>query len=296
MKNIKTVTETSRYVVISPVRNEEDYIEKTIQSVLAQTIEPDEWIIIDDGSRDNTGKIIDSYSKQYPWIRTIHRLDRGFRNAGEGVIEAFYEGYKALRTQAWDFIVKMDGDLTFERDYFERCFEYFKKDQILGIGGGDIYHLINGKYVLEKNPRFHVRGATKIYRKPCWDDIGELIKAPGWDTLDEVKANMMGWNTRSFADIMVIHHRFTGAANGAWSNMVKNGKANYICGYHPIFMLFKCIKRLNHKPYIIASIGLLYGFLSGYFKKQPQIDDRNLIDYLRKQQIRRFIFKDSIWK
>lgn len=285
-----------KYVIISPVRDEGIYIEKTIYSVINQTITPVEWVIVDDGSSDNTGKIIDEYARRYQWIHTLHRENRGFRKAGGGVIEAFYDGYNALLATNWDFIVKLDGDLTFEKDYFEKCYSYFSNIKNLGIGGGMIYHIVEGGLQLEENPIFHVRGATKIYKKECWDVIGGLIKAPGWDTLDEVKANMEGWHTQSFIDIKVIHHRYTGAADGSWKNWVKNGIANYISGYHPLFMFSKCLKRIFKKPYILGSAGLFYGFMMGYLKNIPQIDDKDLIKYLRRQQLNRLILKDSIWK
>jgi len=184
-----------QYVIITPVRDEALYIEKTIESVASQTIKPVEWVIVNDGSTDDTGKIIDQYSKNYPWMHIIHRENRGFRKSGGGVIEAFYDGYNSLKSKDWDFIVKLDGDLSFKQDYFEGCFERFRANPKLGIAGGTICHLINGILKPEKNPQFHVRGATKIYRKVCWDAIGGLIKAPGWDAVDEVKANMLGWHS-----------------------------------------------------------------------------------------------------
>lgn len=284
-----------RYIIISPVRDEAEYIEKTLTSVIQQTIRPMEWVIINDGSTDNTGEIIDGYARQYPWIRAIHRVNRGFRKAGGGVMEAFYDGYSSITSLDYDFIVKLDGDLSFGADYFEKCFNEFDKNSKLGIGGGILGHMINGKFEIEKNPSFHVRGATKIYKKACWDAIGELIRAPGWDTLDEVKANMLGWETRSFPEITLMHHRFTGQADGSWRNLIKNGMANYVSGYHPLFMFFKCIKRAFQKPYLMGSIALSYGFLSGYVKKIPQVNDPALIQYLRKQQLKKLTVRKSIW-
>jgi biofilm PGA synthesis N-glycosyltransferase PgaC len=125
----------TKYVIITPVRDEEEYIEATIESVCRQTTRPAEWFIVDDGSTDRTGEIIDRYAAQNSWIRPIHRKNRGFRKAGRGVMEAFYDGYNALPSNDWDFIVKLDGDLSFAPDYFEKCFEYFRRDSKLGIGG-----------------------------------------------------------------------------------------------------------------------------------------------------------------
>lgn len=287
---------TTRYVIITPARDEAAYIEKTIQSVTAQTIQPAEWIIVNDGSVDDTGPIAESYAKQHPWIKVVHRDNRGFRKAGGGVIEAFYDGFNALRPGPWDFIVKLDGDLSFEPDYFGRCFDRFATEPKLGIAGGDIYHLIDGKYKLEEGRRFHVRGATKIYRRECWEAIGGLIAAPGWDAVDEVKANMLGWETKSLADLRVIHHRYTGGADGSWRTAVKDGRADYIVGYHPLFMLFKCVKRAAERPYVLQALALFYGFVGGYAKKIPRVNDKEVVRYTRSQQIARLLGRPSIWK
>jgi biofilm PGA synthesis N-glycosyltransferase PgaC len=284
------------YVVITPVRDEEAYLRSTAECMIRQTAVPREWIIIDDGSTDGTGKIIDEYARQYPWIRAIHRANRGFRKAGGGVVEAFNEGYKAVQYPDWDFLVKLDGDLSFEPDYFEKCFANFESEPRLGVGGGVICYVENGVKEFEECPAFHVRGATKIYRRRCWDEIGGFWPAPGWDTMDEVKASMLGWTTRSFPDLHLVHHRHTGTAEGLWSGLVKNGRANYICGYHPLFMISKCLLRIFRRPYLVGSIALLYGFLSGYWKRIPQVDDRRTITYLRGQQLGRLMGRETIWR
>lgn len=285
-----------RYVVVSPVRDEGEHLAKTAESIIGQTIRPATWIIVNDGSTDGTAEIIDRYASRYPWIHAVHRENRGFRKSGGGVMEAFYDGYGRLESTDWDYLVKLDGDLSFSNDYFERCFLEFEKDSRLGIGGGGIYHIVDGKMVLEKTPLFHVRGATKIYRKACWKDIDGLIKAPGWDTLDEVKANMKGWKTHSFEELSVIHHRFTGEADGGWRNAVKNGLGGYISGYHPLFMLLKCAKWIFHKPYLISGLGLIYGYLYGYITNAKIIQDEELVKYIRKEQMKKLLFMKSIWK
>jgi len=284
-----------KYVIITPVRNEEKYLEKTITSVISQKTKPIEWIIVNDGSSDRTGSIINSYAKQFKWIRAVHRKNRGYRKSGGGVIEAFYDGYNSLSPEDWSFIVKLDGDLSFGEKYFESCFNKFDEIQNLGICGGDIYWVNNGQMYLEKNPSFHVRGATKIYKRECWFDIGGLKRSPGWDTVDEVYANMLGWKTRSFPELKIIQHRRTGGADGAWRSSIKDGSADFYAGYHPLFMLVKCIRRIFNQPYFLESIGLLYGFSRGYIKRTPQFDNKAIIDYLRKQQLRKLFFMDSIW-
>lgn len=286
----------TRYLIITPARDEAEFLEKTIRSVVNQSIRPVQWIIVNDGSRDATGEIIDRYAKLYPWITAVHRENRGYREAGRGVVHTFYEGYQHIQSSEWDFLVKLDADLSFPSDYFERCFLEFAADPSLGIGGGGIYHEVDGELKLETNPKFHVRGATKIYRRECWDALGGLVPSPGWDTVDELKANMLGWTTRSFLDLRVSHYRYTGSADGAWKNCVKDGRANYVAGYHPLFMLIKCVKRLFKPPYLIGSVGLMWGFLAGYWKSAPRIADQKLIRYTRNQQLRRLMLQESIWK
>lgn len=285
-----------KYVIISPVRNEASHLPATIASVAAQTILPQQWVIIDDGSTDGSVQILEAAAATYSWIKIVRRKDRGMRKPGTGVIEAFYEGYPMIRVE-WDYLVKLDGDVSFETAYFEKCFVEFEKNPKLGIGGGTVCRLENGQATPESkvDPAFHVRGATKIYKRECWNAIGELIRAPGWDTLDELKANMLGWTTLTFPHLQIIHHKFAGSADGSWRNWVKNGLANYIVGYHPLFMVLKSGRRLLHRPYGIQGFGLLVGFFSGYLKGIPQIPDRDLIAYLRKQQLRKLVFQTSLW-
>jgi poly-beta-1,6-N-acetyl-D-glucosamine synthase len=288
---------STRYVVITPVRDEEEHLAATIESMVRQRVLPQQWIIVNDGSRDRTGAIIDRYASSYSWITAVHRADRGFRKSGGGVVEAFNAGLAALTVGDWEFIVKFDGDLTFDPGYFASCFTEFAADPYLGVGGGVIcYFNQDGSKDFEEAPRFHVRGATKIYRRTCWEAIGGLIAAPGWDTFDEIKANSLGWKTRSFPHLHLLHHRETGAADGNWRTSVKYGRANYICGYHPLFMLCKCLRRVAQKPYFTGAAGLIYGFTTGYLQRIPQAADRATIAYLRREQVNRLWGRETIWR
>jgi biofilm PGA synthesis N-glycosyltransferase PgaC len=285
-----------RYVVITPARNEAPYLRGTIDSMARQTIQPAQWLIVDDGSTDDTAAIIEDAARKHLWITLVRRRDRGFRKSGGGVVEAFYDGYAHVREPAWDFIVKLDADVTFEPDYFAVCFSKFASDATLGIAGGTILVKGNGTVKVDSpgDPPFHVRGATKIYRRSCWEQISPLVPAPGWDTIDEVRANMHGWTTRTFADVPMIQHRATGASDGEWRNWYKNGLANYVTGYHPLFMLAKCVKRAFRRP-PVASLALGAGFCSGYLKRVPQFEDLDAVRYLRRQQLRRLMSRPSIY-
>ena len=286
---------TVRYCIITPSRDEERFIGGTIESVLRQTIRPVEWIIVDDGSTDATGVIIDQYAQKYSWIRTLHRENRGYRSTGGGV-EAFLDAYPLLQSRDWEYLVNLDGDLTFAPDYFGRCFEYFHKTPQLGIGGGAIYAKMGERLQLEKAPSFHVRGATKIYRRECWEKLDGLLCGLGWDTVDEIKANQLGWITRTFPDLRLVHHRASGTVWGAWGNAVNDGEADYIVGYHPLFFCLKCARHVCNSPYVIRSLGIAYGFLRGIVRRTPQIGDRELRAYVRNQQLRRLMGVSSIWK
>jgi glycosyltransferase involved in cell wall biosynthesis len=289
--------ETGPYIVITPVRNEEKYLQLTIDSMVAQTLRPQRWVIVDDGSKDDTGKIALAAAQAQPWVSVVQRPDRGFRQAGGGVMEAFYDGYRSLGEGAWRFLAKLDGDLSLSSAYFEQSLKRFELDPKLGIGGGTICNAINGSLEVESriDPAFHVRGATKIYRRECWEQIGGLVRAPGWDTVDEVKANMLGWSTRTFSELKIEHHRAAGEAYGRWSNLIKNGLANYIAGYHPLFMLLKSIRRSFERPYLVAGCGLWCGFVGGYIKRVPQVADKEVITYFRRQQMNRLKGKKSLW-
>jgi glycosyltransferase involved in cell wall biosynthesis len=287
----------TRYVIITPVRDEARHIGETVKSVVQQTIQPIQWVIIDDGSTDGTGEIIDHSSVQWPWITPLHQPNRGFRDADTGAIRAFLTAYRSLKSTDWEFLVNLDGDLSLETQYFERCFEEFEKDPRLGIGGGLLYHLKGSSGIeVEPSPEFHVRGATKIYRRACWDAIGGLADVPGWDTFDEVKAHMTGWRVRTFLDIRVLHRRPTGQAAGNWRDAIKNGRSDYFLGYNPLFMLLKCLRRAFKRPYIVNGLGHLCGFLGGYSNRRPQVADKALISYVRRQQLRRLLFLESTWK
>ncbi len=285
-----------KYVIITPVRDEERYLESTIESVVSQSVRPVEWVIVNDGSTDRTGDIAERYATLHSWIHVVHRQNRGFRKSGGGVMEAFYDGYSKLETADWDFLVKLDGDLTFSPDYFERCLEHFELDPNLGIGGGEIHHNISGRMKLESNPRFHVRGATKIYKRACWDAIGGLWTAPGWDTIDEVKANMLAWKTHSFPELPLHHHRFTGTEEGLFRDQVKHGVACYISGYHPLFVLVSCFRRIFRKPYLWGSVGVMYGFVKSRLARSPRPEDRKYLAYVRDQQLRRLLGMQTIWR
>lgn len=286
----------TRYVVITPVRDEETYLPRSIESMAGQSVRPREWVIVNDGSRDRTGEIAEQAARQFPWIQVVHRTDRGYRKWGGGIIAAFYDGFHSLRCKDWEFMSKLDGDLSFEPSYFEGTFKKFAENPRIGIGGGVLYHYEGKRKVLEVNPTFHVRGGAKIFRRACWEAIGGLWVGPGSDTVDEVKANMLGWTTMSFSDLHMIHHRPTGSSWGRWGGIVKDGTISYVSGYHPLFMMAKLAAGLARRPYVVGSVAQAYGYVKAYVKRVPRVDDPELIRYLRQQQLARLFGRETIWK
>jgi hypothetical protein len=213
-------------------------------------------------------------------------------------MEAFSEGYASLPPElAWDFVVKLDGDLSFGPDCFARSLAEFEGEPRLGIGGGMICVPQQGDLAPEyEDPPFHVRGPCKIYRRACWHQLGGLLHAPGWDTFDLIKAQSLGWRTKTFPHIRLIHLRPTGRAYGTWANWVKNGLANYVVGYHPLFMAVKCLRRVASRPYVVAAGGLMTGFVKGYWRHVPQVRDAGAIRFLRQQQLNYLTGRGSLWR
>lgn len=286
----------ARYVVVTPARNEAHHLEATISAMKSQTVRPERWVIVDDGSTDGTTGIAQGAANAEHWIEVVQRTDRGFRAAGSGVVDAVDDGIQALRGAPWDYIVKLDADLSFAPDYFAQCFAAFASDQSLGIAGGTVYNLgETGERIAEPHPQFHVRGATKIYRRECWEQIGGLTAVPGWDTIDEVTANRLGWTTRTLP-VPIDQLRTTGAAAGQWHNWVKNGRAAYLSGYHPAFVLARAGSRLTRPPYVTATCGLLWGFVRSAVMREPKAVDGETERYVRRQQMNRLRGRDTIWQ
>jgi len=283
------------YVVITPARDECAHLRLTIESMLAQSLPPLEWVIVDDGSHDETAAVIAQYARQHPWIHAVKRKDRGHRFPGAGVAEAFWDGYRCLHRDDWEFLVKLDADLSFAPDFFQEALKYFCGQPSLGIGGASLYSVVDGVPHLETGPRFHVRGATKIYRRACWEAIGGIIIAPGWDTVDEIKAQMLQWRTETFSDVCALHHRPTGGASH-WRDMIKRGQGCYMAGYHPAYVAARCVRQLGSKPYVLGSICMGVAFLAGYLGRLAGERDPSLVHYVHEQQWRKLRGGTSMWK
>lgn len=261
-----------RYVIISPVRDEQDHIRKTIASIAAQPILPAQWVIVNDGSRDNTGLILEEAAKQYPWIKAIHRSDRGFRKPGGGVIEAFYDGYRALEHNAWDYVVKLDCDLSLEADYFEKLLARFAAEPRLGIASGVYLELFDGQeWVAVEMPSYHAAGACKVIRRQCFEEIGGFIGERGWDTVDEIQAISRGWCTGHFRDLKMKHWKSEGMGIGLLRTSFMHGEIYHLTSGSKLFFLLKVLHRMTCRPLLIGGLALVCGYLRGVIERRPHL-------------------------
>jgi glycosyltransferase involved in cell wall biosynthesis len=277
------------YVVISPVRDEERTIEATIDSMLAQTIPPRRWILVDDGSRDRTREIAERRLGGCGFASLLAREDRGFRSLGPGVVEAFNAGLERLRGVAFDFVVKLDGDLSFASDYFERLLGRFDANPKLGMASGKTFLLRRGRKVLEWCHDDHVRGPAKMYSRECFEAIGGLRPVRGWDMIDETLAQMRGFETRSFLDLELVHHRPIDARQ---ANVLRSrfemGRVYHHLGYHWLYHLARCLRSsLQDYPRGVGGVLLLAGYASAALAREQKIDP-DYVAFVRARQLARF--------
>lgn len=278
-----------QYIIISPVRNEEKNIEKTIQSVISQTIKPIKWIIVDDGSSDKTIDIVNKYLEAQEWITLLKLPDRGYYDLMTGgEIKAFYRGYQVIKDMDYNYLSKLDGDISFDERYFDNLFKEFNSNNRLGIAGGGCYYKDHtGGFVLEKTYKYHVRGAARIYRRECWEQIGGVIDDLGWDAIDVYKARMLGWETFSFNEIKMIHHVKTWTKGGLIRGRMRSGRMEYLIGTHPLFFCAKVMREFAFKPYIVSACALLYGYMKSFLMNKNRVTSPELRDFIRKEQLKR---------
>jgi poly-beta-1,6-N-acetyl-D-glucosamine synthase len=255
-------SQEARYIVISPVKDEEARIEETLQSMLAQTLRPVLWVIVDDGSSDRTPEIVARYSAEYDFIKVVNRPNSQSRQPGSPVVRAFNAGYDSVRHVEHDFVVKLDCDLSFAPDYFQQLLARFADDCLLGIASG-VYFERNrsGAWCEVKMPAYHAAGASKVIRRECFEAIGGFVSSRGWDTVDEIRAMSRGWRTRHYRDLHMRHWRTEGAGIGQWRTSLMHGEVYYLTGGGLLFFLIKVIHRLPRKPYVVSALGLLLGYV-----------------------------------
>jgi biofilm PGA synthesis N-glycosyltransferase PgaC len=278
-----------RYAVISPVRNEAQFIEQTIQAMISQTVKPSEWIIVNDGSTDETAEIVSRYAELCPWLKLVHREkreDKGDRQRGKGVIDTFYFGYERLTSQDYEFIIKLDGDVSFEPIYFEFLLRKFASNPKLGIAGGGLYERVDGKNWALRSSTDHVGGPAKMYRRVCFEAIGGLVPALGWDGLDEWKALALGWEVKSFEELKVLHCRVIGSATGALKSKIEVGYGAHYMGYHPLYLIARGIRHTVTWPHLVGGIAMIMAYFVAWLQGRERLPDPPVIRYIHRTQLR----------
>jgi glycosyltransferase involved in cell wall biosynthesis len=244
------------------VRDEQEHIETTLRSMLAQTVRPKRWIIVDDGSADRTAEIVDQYAGEHPWISLVKLPRRAKRNVGSPVVQAFNAGLEHVRGEKFEFIVKLDCDLRIAPKYFGQLLARFEQDPRLGIASGAYLELHNAVWERVPMPDYHAAGACKVLRARCFEEIGGFVVSRGWDTVDEIRAQTLGWRTQHFPDLTFDHLKPEGSSRGSLYTSRLHGEVYYLTGGSLSFFLFKVAHRLvAGKPPILAGLMLLAGYL-----------------------------------
>jgi glycosyltransferase involved in cell wall biosynthesis len=285
------------YCLISPARNEAEYITKTLDSVLAQTVLPKRWIIIDDGSTDDTPQILADYAARHRFIEVHTRANRGTRALGGGVVEVFNQGMELLRDDPTEFVCKLDVDLILPPRYFERLLGEMARDKRLGSVSGKPYFRIDGEHPDRlKSERIGddvSAGMTKFYRRAFLDDIGGLVKGLIWDGIDCYRGRMLGWRSKSIdhPELRFIHLRQMGSSDrGIITGRRRNGEGYWFMGAAPLFVFAKAVYGVGHKPALLGSLALLHGYARAWLKGVPRYDDLEFRRYLRRYHAAMLIY------
>ncbi|MGA8620652.1 MAG: glycosyltransferase family A protein [Candidatus Sulfotelmatobacter sp.] len=276
-----------RYALVTAVRDEEKYIGAMIDSILAQNVLPTKWIVVDDGSTDNTARIVMNYCRTHSFMELVQLPIRDRRMpGGEGAVG---HALGRLNLSEFDFVARFDSDLVFEPDYIARMLYEFDRDPKLGIAGGGLYIETKTGREMERVPTYHVRGALKMYRRQCFQEIGSLSSGIGWDTIDEVSAWTKGWKTRSFFQYRVRHCRPTGGGLRAARVYWERGKAEYYTWSHPLFVLAKTVKTGAENLSLLKPVSFLAGFVCSYVSSNSRLQDSNFVKMRRGQQFERMV-------
>jgi glycosyltransferase involved in cell wall biosynthesis len=276
---------SKRYVLISPCRNEAQFMRQTIDSVLAQSALPVEWVVVDDGSTDATAAILREYAAQYPWIRIVTRPDRGRRSVGPGVIDAFYSGYAAVRVADYDFLCKLDLDLRLPPRYFEILIERMNLDPRLATCSGKAYVEEDGHLINERHGDDTSLGMTKFYRRRCFEQIGGFVREVMWDGIDCHRCRMHGWMACSWdePELRFVHLRPMGSSQQSiYAGRIRHGYGQYFMGTGLMFMTASALTRLNQKPYVLGSLAMLWGWLTSAAQRKPRFADPEFRRFLRR--------------
>jgi poly-beta-1,6-N-acetyl-D-glucosamine synthase len=276
------------YVLITPARNEETFIEKTIQTVIQQTVLPAKWVIVNDGSTDATSSIVRRYLADHPWIELVDLPVRRERNFAAKVF-AFNAGQERVQNLEYEVIGNLDGDVSLEKDQFEFLQNEFRKDPRLGVAGTIFRE--EGGYSSETDSfegQNHVSGQCQLFRRQCFEEIGGYRpnKAGGIDWMAVTTARMMGWKTRSFRERSFFHHRTLGTAErGRLASSFSYGEKDYYLGGHPVWETFRVAYRMTKRPYLVDGIALGAGYIWALLRRVKRPVSDELMRFHRKEQM-----------
>jgi poly-beta-1,6-N-acetyl-D-glucosamine synthase len=273
-------------VIVSPCRDEERTLERTLACMRAQTRAPDLWVVVDDGSRDRTPEILRAAQEEIPWLRVVRREDRGFRKLGGGVIDAFYAGLETVDVD-YDFVAKMDVDLEFGANYLKTILGYFARDPKLAAASGKVFRREGSALVEEFMIDDMVAGQFKLYRRAAFEQIGGFVRELMWDGIDFHRARMFGWRTASLPDpeLALIHLRLMGSSDKSiWRGRLRWGRGQWFMGSSLPYVVASGVFRMREEPRVIGGLLIIAGYLGAALRLRPRYGDREFRHELRRWQ------------
>jgi biofilm PGA synthesis N-glycosyltransferase PgaC len=285
------MTALPQYVLITPARNEAEFIELTLKSVVAQTVQPLKWIIVSDGSTDGTDEIVSKYATEYRWIELLRMPERRERHFA-GKVLAFNAGQARVRDLPYEVIGSLDGDISFEPDYFSFLLGKLAEDSGLGLVGTPFREESSHTYDYRFASIEHVSGACQVWRRQCLEEIGGYVPVKGGliDHIAVLTARMKGWKTRTFTDKVCNHHRAMGTAQQSLLvSRFKNGAKDYAIGNHPIWELFRTTYQMTKRPFVVGGLMVGFGYFWSLIRRVERPVSRELMAFQRRQQMRRLI-------
>jgi glycosyltransferase involved in cell wall biosynthesis len=278
-----------RYVLIMPCRDEAAYLPTMIASVAAQTVPPAKWIVIDDGSTDDTPRLLQDAQNDLSYLEVVRRDNRGKRAVGPGVIEAFYVGLEHLDLDDYDYLCKIDGDLDLPPRYFQILMERMEANPRIGTCSGKPYFQDEqtGRMISEKCGDEMSVGMTKFYRTECFRQIGGFVRQVMWDGIDCHRCRMYDWIACSWdePDLRFTHLRPMGSSQkGVLTGRMRHGFGQYFMGTGVAYMTASAAFRMTRPPLIVGGLASWWGYMSSMFRRLPRYDDRVFRGFLRRYQ------------
>lgn len=278
----------TNYVLITPARNEADYIELTLKSVVAQSVVPLKWVIVSDGSTDGTDDLVRKYAANYPWIELLQMPERKERHfAGKAL--AVNAGHQRMEGLKYDVIGNLDADVSFDPDYFAFLMDRFAENAKLGVAG-TAFREGNLSYNYEFVGVEHVSGMCQMFRRECYESIGgyAAIRSGGIDLIAVLSARAKGWETRTFTEKTFIHHRKqSGALHSGLSERLHMGRKDYLLGNHPLWEIFRGVYQMAHRPYVIGGSLVLAAYFWNWIRGVERTIPAELMHLRRSDQMKR---------